>query len=266
MDASSSQADVGVFGGSGLYEFVDALDVVQVTTSWGPPAAPITLGEIDGVRVAFLPRHGAAHELPPHRVEYRANVDAMRKLGVRALLAPFAAGSLRPDRCPGDLVVVDQLVDRTSGRAETFYDRFDDGPCHVSMADPYDGELRGIVLDAAADLEMAVHDGGTVVVVNGPRFSTRAESQWFRTMGADLVNMTQHPEAALAREVGIAYAGIALVTDYDAGVADDPESTPVTQEEVFACFARNLDRLRTLLFATVARLNVDSSTSVPASR
>jgi len=266
MDASSSQADVGVFGGSGLYEFVDALDVVHVTTPWGPPAAPVTLGEIDGVRVAFLPRHGAAHQLPPHRVEYRANVEAMRQLGVRALLAPFAAGSLRPDRCPGDLVVVDQLVDRTSGRAETFHDRFDDGPCHVSMADPYDGELRGVVLDAAADLGMAVHDGGTVVVVNGPRFSTRAESQWFRAMGADLVNMTQHPEAALAREAGIPYAGIALVTDYDAGVADDPSIAPVSQDEVFACFERNLARVRALLFATIARLNVDSSTSVPASR
>jgi len=198
--------------------------------------------------------------------ESRSSRATMRQLGVRALLAPFAAGSLRPDRCPGDLVVVDQLVDRTSGRAETFHDRFDDGPCHVSMADPYDGELRAAVLDAAAHLEMAVHDGGTVVVVNGPRFSTRAESQWFRAMGADLVNMTQHPEAALAREAGIPYAGIALVTDYDAGVAGDPSIAPVTQDEVFACFERNLDRLRTLLFATIAPFSVPSSTSVPASR
>jgi len=251
MDEQLPKADVGVFGGSGLYDLVDAIDVVEVATPWGPPAAPVTIGAVDGVRVAFLPRHGAGHELPPHRVEYRANVDAMRRLGVRALLAPFAAGSLRRELTPGDLVVVDQLVDRTSGRAETFHDRFDDGPCHVSMADPYDADLRAAVLAAATRIGTPVHDGGTVVVVNGPRFSTRAESSWFRAMGADLVNMTQHPEAALAREAGIPYAGLALVTDYDAGVADDPTVAPVSQDEVFACFERNLARVRELLFATI---------------
>ena len=251
MDEQLPQADGGVFGGSGLYDLVDAIDVVEVSTPWGPPAAPVTIGAIDGVRVAFLPRHGAGHELPPHRVEYRANVDAMRRLGVRALLAPFAAGSLRRELPPGDLVVVDQLVDRTSGRAETFHDRFDHGPCHVSMADPYDHDLRAAVLAAAKRIDTEVHDGGTVGVVNGPRFSTRAESSWFRAMGADLVNMTQHPEATLAREAGIPYAGLALVTDYDAGVADDPSVAPVSQDEVFACFQRNLARVRELLFATV---------------
>ena len=177
-------------------------------------------------------------------MNYRANVDAMRRLGVRSILAPFAAGSLRPDAVAGHLVVVDQLVDRTSGRAETFHDHFADGPCHVSMADPYDATLRSDVLATADATRDGGADGGTVVVVNGPRFSTRAESSWFRAMGADLVNMTQHPEAALAREAGIAYAGIALVTDYDAGVADDPAVAPVTQDEVFACFERNLARVR----------------------
>jgi 5'-methylthioadenosine phosphorylase len=254
MDEQLPQADVGVFGGSGLYDLVDAIDVVQVSTPWGPPAAPVTIGAVDGVRVAFLPRHGARHELPPHRVEYRANVGAMRRLGVRALLAPFAAGSLHRDLPPGDLVVVDQLVDRTSGRAETFHDRFDAGPCHVSMADPYDHDPRAALLAAAARIDTTVHDGGTVVVVNGPRFSTRAESSWFRAMGADLVNMTQHPEAALAREAGIPYAGLALVTDYDAGVAEDPSVEPVAQDEVFACFERNLARVRELLFATITAL------------
>lgn len=248
------RADVGVFGGSGLQELVSAEDVVVVETPWGPPSAPITIGVVEGARVAFLPRHGVGHVLPPHRVGYRANVDAMRRLGVRALLAPFAAGSLRPDLHPGELVVVDQLVDRTSGRAETFHDHFEDGPCHVSLADPYDARVRTEILAAAARLSMPVHDGGTVVVVNGPRFSTRAESTWFRAMGGDLVNMTQHPEAALAREAGIAYAGIGLVTDYDAGVAGDPSVAPVTQEEVFACFEQNLARVRRLLFETIGAL------------
>jgi 5'-methylthioadenosine phosphorylase len=207
MDESVPRADVGVFGGTGLSEFVDAVAVHELVTPWGAPSAPVTVGEVGGVRVAFLPRHGVAHEYRPHRVNYRANVEAMRMLGVGAVLAPFAAGSLRPDLGPGDLVVVDQLVDRTSGREETFYDHFHDGPCHVSLADPYDAGVRGCVLGSAQALELTVHDGGAVVVVNGPRFSTRAESSWFRAMGADLVNMTQHPEAALAREANLRYAG-----------------------------------------------------------
>jgi 5'-methylthioadenosine phosphorylase len=267
MDGLLPRADVGVFGGSGLYELLATADAVTVETAWGATAAPITVGEVDGARIAFLPRHGTHHEHPPHRVNYRANVDAMRRLGVRSILAPFAAGSLRPALSPGTLVVVDQLVDRTSGRAETFHDHFADGPCHVSMADPYDASLRAEVLATAARLGTEVFDGGTVVVVNGPRFSTRAESSWFRAMGADLVNMTQHPEAALAREAGMAYAGIALVTDYDAGVADDPAVAPVTQDEVFACFERNLVRVRDLVLATAAAVTAGERVepAVPAS-
>lgn len=254
MDTLLRAADVGVFGGSGLYEFVEPIGIVEPATEWGAPAAPVTIGVVDGVRVAFLPRHGAAHEFPPHRVPYRANIAVMQQLGVGAILAPFAAGSLRADLRPGDLVVVDQLVDRTSGRAETFHDHFDDGPCHVSLADLYDASLREDLLVTGLRCGLPLHDGGTVVVVNGPRFSTRAESRWFAAMGGDLVNMTQHPEAALAREAGIAYAGVALVTDYDAGVADDPSVAPVSQDEVFACFEENLARVRELLLSTVAAL------------
>lgn len=247
-------ADVGIFGGSGFYSFLDDVHEEQVPTPWGDPSAPVTVGHVEGVRVAFLPRHGRRHELPPHRVNYRANVDAMRRLGVRALVAPFAAGSLQPAIAPGDLVVVDQLVDRTSGRAETFHDHFDDGPRHASLADPYDEGLRRVIVDVARGQGATVHDGGTVVVVNGPRFSTRAESEWFRSAGWHVVNMTQHPEAALAREAGLAYAGFALVTDYDAGAAHLPDVVPVTQEEVFALFERNLDRLRDLLHEVVVRV------------
>ncbi|MEY2570509.1 MAG: 5-methylthioadenosine phosphorylase, partial [Acidimicrobiaceae bacterium] len=177
---SEALADVGVFGGSGFYSFLDDAIDHEVVTPWGPSAGPITIGTVADVRVAFLPRHGAHHDLPPHRVDYRANVAAMQAVGVRALLGPFAAGSLQPTIHPGDFVVVDQLVDRTSGRADTFFDSFADGPQHISFADPYDDALRAVLVDTARSLGIAVHDGGTVVVIQGPRFATRAESAWYR--------------------------------------------------------------------------------------
>jgi 5'-methylthioadenosine phosphorylase len=247
-------ADVGIFGGSGLYRFLDDVEERVVETPYGPPAAPVSIGMVEDRRVAFLPRHGTRHQHPPHRVPYRANVSAMRQLGVRALLAPCAAGSLQPTIHPGHVVVLDQLVDRTWGRPETFHDSFEDGPVHISLADPYDPELRARLVDTARAQGLVVHDGGTVVVVNGPRFSTRAESSAYRQAGWHVINMTQHPEAALAREAGIPYAGIALVTDHDAGLDGIDGIEPVTQEEVFAVFEANLAVLRSLLLAVVARI------------
>jgi 5'-methylthioadenosine phosphorylase len=249
-----SDADIGVFGGSGFYSFVDDLEERVVSSAYGEPSDCVTIGTIGDHRVAFLPRHGRQHHLPPHSVNYRANVAVMRDLGVRLLLAPFAAGSLQPTIHPGDFVVVDQLVDRTSGRADTFYDSFEDGPHHVSLADPYDPEARRVLVDAAEGLGILVHDGGTVVVVQGPRFSTRAESAWYRSSGWDVINMTQYPEAALAREVDIRYAGIALVTDYDTGLEGMPGVEPVTQEQVFGFFENNVHRIRDLLFAAIPDL------------
>ncbi|RIQ20378.1 S-methyl-5'-thioadenosine phosphorylase [Jiangella rhizosphaerae] len=246
--------EIGIFGGSGFHAFLDDAETVEVGTEWGPPSAPVTVADVDGVGVAFLPRHGVRHELPPHRVNYRANVDAMRRLGVHTLVAPFAAGSLRPEIRPGDFVVVDQLVDRTWGRADTFHDHFDDGPRHVSLADPYTPRVRRALLDAGRAVGATLHDGGTVVVVNGPRFSTRAESAWHRRAGWHVVNMTQYPEAALAREAGLDFGGIALVTDYDTGLDGDPDVPPVSQDEVFEVFRGNVDRVRALLFAAVADL------------
>jgi 5'-methylthioadenosine phosphorylase len=248
------RADVGVFGGSGFYRFLDDAREVDVSTAWGSPSAQVTVATIAGLDVAFIPRHGLHHEYPAHRVDYRANLAAMRALEVRAILAPFAAGSLQPRLRPGDFVVVDQLVDRTTARTDTFYDHFADGPQHHSLADPYDENLRGVLLEAARDEGATVHDGGTVVVINGPRFSTRAESAWFSRMGWDLVNMTQYPEATLAREAGVPYAGLALVTDYDAGLAGDPDIEPVTQQQVFEMFEANLDRLRSVLTRAVGAL------------
>ncbi|NDL58155.1 MTAP family purine nucleoside phosphorylase [Phytoactinopolyspora mesophila] len=256
-------ADVGVFGGSGFYTFVSEqaadLETVSLDTAWGQPSAPVTIATFrpangSPIKVAFLPRHGVRHQFPPHRVNYRANVDAMRQLGVRALVAPFAAGSLRSEIGPGEFVVVDQLVDRTRGRADTFYDHFDEGPQHLPFADPYDPRLREVLLDAARASGVTVHDGGTVVVTNGPRFSTRAESAAYRAAGWHVINMTQYPEAALAGEAGIPFAGIALVTDYDAGLDDDPGVQPVTQETVFQVFEENLHRVRALLAAAIPNL------------
>jgi 5'-methylthioadenosine phosphorylase len=243
-------AEIGVFGGSGFYRFLESVEEIELDTPYGRPSAPVTIGEITGRRVAFLPRHGRGHEHPAHRVPYRANVWAMRELGVTRILGPCAAGALRADLVRGEFVVCDQFVDRTRGRADTFYD----GPeaTHVSAADPYCPELRRVLVDAARELGIAVQDGGTVVVIQGPRFSTRAESAWFSAMGWDVVNMTAYPEAHLARELELCYANVSMVTDYDAGVAG---AEAVSVAEVMGVFEQNLARLRDLLFAAIPRID-----------
>jgi len=251
---SSISADVGVFGGSGFYAFLDDVVEIEVATPYGPPSSPVAVGTVADRRVAFLPRHGKDHRLPPHLVDFRANVWALHSLGVRQVLGPCAVGSLRADLRPGDLVVPDQLIDRTWGRPDTFAGEGD--VTHLSFADPYSEGLRQVVLAAARKEHdpSRVHDGGTVVVIQGPRFSTRAESRWFKKMGWDVVNMTQHPEVALCRELGMAYAGLALVTDYDSGVEDSPEVEPVTMEQVFAVLDQNVELTRRILFAAIPRL------------
>ena len=285
----ASGADIGVIGGSGFYEFAaGASTQVTVETPYGPPSAPITVGDVCGQRVAFLPRHGLRHEYPPHLVNYRANLWALHSLGVRRVIGPCAAGSLRPEVKPGDFVILDQLVDRTWGRADTYMS----GPevRHVSFADPYCPELGRVFQAAAASAAgaggaagtsgvagpdtagagagdfgagagagpvgasasvAAVHIGGTVVVIQGPRFSTRAESNWYRSAGWQVINMTQYPEAYLARELGMCYCGLALITDYDTGVEGVEGIGPVTMEEVFAVLAANVSRTRNLLAAAI---------------
>ncbi len=242
-------ADVGVFGGSGFYQFLEDTTEVVIATPYGAPSAPITIGTVGGKSVAFLPRHGRRHELAPHAVPYRANVWAMHELGVGALLSPCACGTLQPDLHPQDVVVVDQLIDRTWGRADSFHLN---GPVHhVAFADPYDAGLRRALVAAGRGLGLTVHDGGTLVVVQGPRFSTRAESAWFRQQGWAVVNMTGYPEAVLAAELKIPFASIALVTDYDAGVDG---GQPVTQEVVFEVLERNVHHVRSLLEAAIPSL------------
>jgi 5'-methylthioadenosine phosphorylase len=240
---TSTRAEIAVIGGSGFYSFLESPEDVAVETPYGEPSAPVSVGEVAGRSVAFLPRHGRAHEHPPHLINYRANLWALAAVGVRRVLAPCAVGGLRPEVAPGDVVVPDQLVDRTWGRTQTFVDR---GAAHAAFADPY----CPVLSEAVGDQE-GVTRGGTMVVVEGPRFSTRAESQHYAAQGWSLINMTGHPEAVLARELTLCYAPVALVTDMDAGVG---EGEGVGQEEVFAMFARNIERLKALLVRTIAEL------------
>ena len=235
---------VAVVGGSGFYSFLNDPEEVAVATPYGEPSAPVAVGSVAGRTVAFLPRHGAGHEHPPHVINYRANLWALRSLGVRQVLAPCAVGGLQPATTPGVVVVPDQLVDRTTSRVQTFVER---GAAHVPFADPYCPDLRTALLATDPD----VVDGGTMVVIEGPRFSTRAESRWYAAQGWSLVGMTGHPEAVLARELGLCYATIALVTDVDAGLAADDA---VDQDSVFAVFAENLARLKELLAGAVTGL------------
>lgn len=245
------RAEIGVFGGSGFYALLDDADEVTVETPYGDPSGPFVVGTVGGRGVAFLPRHGPRHRYPPHRIPYRANLWAMQSLGVTQVLGPCAAGSLSPAVHPGEFVVCDQLVDRTSGRTQTF---FDDRAVHIAFADPYCARGRAAALAAASTVGIRAHDGGTMVVVEGPRFSTRAESRWYAAAGWSVVNMTGHPEALLARELELCYTSIALITDYDVGVPGVPA---VTADEVFRVFSSNNTRLRDLLFALIPRLPAD---------
>jgi 5'-methylthioadenosine phosphorylase len=243
---TQAAADIGVIGGSGFYAFLDDTQTVEVETPFGAPAAPITIGAVGGRRVAFLPRHGVDHRFPPHKVPYRANLWALKDLGVTRVFGPCAAGSLKKEIPPRTFVVCDQLVDFTKSRPNTFYD----GPqtTHVSFADPYCPTLRETLVKIAAGSGIQHRDGGTMVVIEGPRFSTTAESRMFAQLGCDVIGMTQLPEATLARELELCYGNVALVTDYDVGVDDIPQ---VTHEEVLKVFGENIDGLRDLLFAAI---------------
>jgi 5'-methylthioadenosine phosphorylase len=244
-----ANVEIGVFGGSGFYELLDDVEEVPVETPYGLPSAPPVIGEVGGKRVAFMPRHGRKHELPPAQINFRANVWALKELGVRRIIGPCASGALRADLALGEFVVCDQFVDRTTGRPDTFYE----GPetTHVSPADPYCADLRGVLVDTARELGVPVRDGGTVVVIQGPRFSTRAESEWFQRMEWDVINMTAYPEGYLARELELCYANISMVTDHDVGVGG---AEPVSHETVLRVFTENNERLRELLFAAIPKI------------
>jgi len=250
-----ARAEIGVFGGSGFYSFLEDVEEVAVHTPYGAPSGSYVIGEVGGRRVAFLPRHGKGHELPPHMINYRANVWGMKELGVTRIIGPCASGSLQKDVPPGHFVVCDQFVDRTNRRRDTFYD----GPVttHVSSADPYCPTMRELLLREGERLGIPMRSTGTVVVIQGPRFSTRAESRWFSAMGWEVINMTAYPEGYLARELEICYANVSLITDYDVGLTDDPSVPPVSHAEVVQVFEQNNARLRELLFAVIPRLDTE---------
>ena len=253
--ATPSPAEIGIIGGSGFYSLADDLDEVEVATPYGPPSDPLMIGTVAGRRVAFLPRHGRDHRFPPHRINYRANLWALRSVGVRQVLAPCAVGGLRAHLGPGTLVLPDQLVDRTDGRVHTYYD---EGAVHVSMAEPYCPNGRATVLEVARTTRWSPVDGGTLVVIEGPRFSTRAESRWFSANGWSVVGMTGYPEAVMARELALCYTAICLVTDLDAG--QEP-GEGVTHAEVLEVFARNVDRLKQLLLGAVPAMPTERTCS-----
>ncbi len=246
-------AEIGVIGGSGFYSLLDDVREIKVDTPYGPPSDSFFLATVAERRVAFLPRHGRRHTIPPHLINYRANIWAMRSLGVKAVISPCAAGSLQLHVEPGHFVVTDQFVDRTHGRADTFFD----GPIvsHVSSAEIYDPTLRRLALDVIREHGITVHDGGTVVVINGPRFSTRAESKWFTDAGWEVINMTQYPEGYLCRELGMAVVNIALITDYDAGVLAGTQA--VTAHDVLAVFEQNAERIRKVVLDMIGRFPTD---------
>ena len=249
----TDRAEIGVFGGSGFYSLLDDVREVKVDTPYGAPSDSVFLAEVGGRPVAFLPRHGRRHTIPPHLINYRANVWAMRALGVKAVIAPCAAGSLQAHVKPGDFVVCDQFVDRTRTRPHTFFD----GPIvsHVSSAETYSPVLRAIASDVIREHGIPLHESGTVVVIEGPRFSTKSESKWFSDAGWEVINMTQYPEAYLCRELGMAVVNISLITDYDAGVLEGTES--VDARSVLEVFQENAARIQKVVLEMITRFPAD---------
>ena len=246
------KADIGIFGGSGFYEFLDNIKEIEIDTPYGKPSDKISIGDYRGKKVAFLPRHGRKHSIPPHRIPYKANIYAMKELKVKTIISPCSCGSLNPKYEPGDFVVTDQFIDRTKGREDTYFE----GPNveHISSAQPYDENLRKITISTIKEMGITVHEKGTVVVINGPRFSTKAESNWFRQIGGDIINMTQYPECYLALELKIPFVNIALVTDYDAGLEGRDDIKPVTMEDVLEVFNKNVKNVKKVIYKIIEKI------------
>ncbi len=242
----NNSAEIGVFGGSGFYNLLENTKEIKIKTPYGWPSDKITIGTFSGKKVAFLPRHGKNHQYPPHKIPYLANLYAFKKLGVKRIIAPCAVGSLNPKIKPGDFVICDQFVDRTKSRKDTFFG----GPkvVHISTAHPYCGQMRDLAVKCAKKLKIKFHPRGTAVTINGPRFSTAAESQWFQKMGWQVIGMTQYPEVSLAREMEICYVNISLITDYDAGLAGRKDIKPVSANEVVKVFNKNNEKVKKLIF------------------
>jgi len=243
------QAEIGIVGGTGLYDpkLLKNVEEITLDTPYGTPSDAITVGELGDRRVAFLPRHGRKHTIRPTDVNSRANIFALKKLGVQRILAPSAVGSLKEEFKPGDFVFVDQFIDRTTRREESFYT--EKQVCHISVAEPMCPELRRTLIAAAKDAGISTHNAGTYVCIEGPRFSTKAESKMFRSWGADVVGMTIVPECVLAREAEICYASIATVTDYDVW-----KDHPVCVDEILNTLRANIENIKKIIVEAVARM------------
>lgn len=244
---------IGIIGGSGLDDpqIVQNADEISVDTPYGKPSSPLTVGTIAQTDVVILARHGKNHQFSPTAVNYRANIAALKGQGATHILATTACGSLREEIGRGDLVIVDQFIDFTRRRKLTFFDSFAEGAKHTPMAAPFDGDLRKALVEEARALGLSVHDGGTVVTIEGPRFSTLAESKMFRLWGADVINMSVAPEAILANEAEIPYAVVAMSTDYDCWKEDE---APVCWEEILTVFKKNADNVKKLLLNVIPKI------------
>lgn len=247
------RAEIGIFGGSGFYKFLDNIEEIKVETPYGAPSDKIMLGSIGNKKVAFLPRHGRNHDILPHQINYKANVWAMKSLGCTRVISPCAVGSLQKEIAPGHFVVCDQFVNFTSGRKDTFFE----GPIctHISVADPYCPELREKAIKIAENNGVTVHKTGTMLVINGPRFSTKAESKFFTSQGWSVIGMTNYPESYLVRELDMCPLNISLVTDYDAGLVSDTE--PVSHKAVMEIFNANISNLKKVLFELIEQIPSD---------
>jgi 5'-methylthioadenosine phosphorylase len=243
------QAEIGIIGGTGLYdpELLKNVEEVTVDTPYGAPSDAITVGELAGKSVAFLPRHGKKHMIRPTLVNSRANIFALKKLGVQRILAPSAVGSLKEDYKPGDIVFVDQFIDRTTKREQSFYTG--KKVCHISVAEPMCPEMRQNLIATAEAIGIAAHTTGTYVCIEGPRFSTKAESRLFRSWDADVIGMTLVPECVLAREAELCYASIATITDYDVW-----KDHPVCADEVVATMKASIEKVKQIILEAVTRL------------
>ena len=244
---------IGIIGGSGLDdpEILRDAQEMEVETPYGTPSSVLTTGTIEGTEVVLLARHGKKHQYSPSQVNYRANIEALKTAGVTHLLATSACGSLRQEIGRGDFVIVDQFIDFAKNRKNTFHESFAGGAVHTAMADPFNDDLRGVLMAAGRELALTMHDGGTVITIEGPRFSTRAESKMFIAWGGDVINMSVATEAALANEAGLPYAVVAMSTDYDCWKLDEK---PVSWEDILEVFNQNVGNVVRLLQTAIPKI------------
>jgi 5'-methylthioadenosine phosphorylase len=245
------QVEFGVIGGTGLYDpkLLKNIQEITVDTPYGKPSDAITIGELNGKPVAFLPRHGKLHTIRPTDINVKANIWALKRLGVKRIIAASTVGSLREDYQPGEIVFADQFIDRTTRREQSFYGTAEGRVCHISVAEPMCPQLHKTVIEVAKNLKIKMHETGTYVCIEGPRFSTKAESKMYQKWGADIIGMTMVPEVVLAREAEICYTNISTVTDYDCW-----KEHAVTLEEVVNTMRKNIENVKQIIAQTIARM------------